>query len=160
MELNHYSGGFIFVKFKDKWYALIVKDRRYNEPKAAGGMSEGLESPEATVLREMMQELGISVVDIVQVHEVQVNDVHSQYFFLVTKANNLPSLDEKRMLKEIKGGKPGDELEMSWITLEQFAQCIYWRQTDAFNKAVVKMAELDRDFCIDNMKILQRIQTS
>lgn len=158
LTTNHFSSGFLFVKFGVCWYALTVKDKRYKDSKAAGGMAEAEESPEATVRRELMQELGISVTDLIPIHDEQISEGHTQFYFLVTKASSLPALDEKRELKEIKGGKPGDQLEMSWITLKQFSECIYWRQVKAFHKAVIKMAELDRDFCIDNMKILEKIE--
>ena len=159
MLTNHFCAGYIFQKIDGIWYALIVKDRRFKEPKAAGGMSADGEDPGATLRRELRQELGVDVVSAVFVHEVNKRN-HTQYFFLVTEVNGLPAIDEKRELREIKAGVPGDALDMSWVTLEEFSQQIYKGQFEAFSKAVIKMAEEDRVFCRDNMKILDQFPVS
>jgi len=152
MSTNHFSAGYIFQKIEGIWYVLVVKDKRFNEPKAAGGMSEDDEDSITTLRRELRQELGVDVIEAVIVHEVNKGD-HTQYFFLVTEVRGLPAIDEKRELREIKAGVPGDALDMSWVTLDEFSRRVYKGQYEAFQKAVKKMAE-DRTFCMDNLKYL------
>jgi 8-oxo-dGTP pyrophosphatase MutT (NUDIX family) len=153
MATNHFSAGYIFKKIDDIWYVLSIKDKRFNEPKAAGGMSEVGEDPIATLRRELRQELGVDVINAVLVHEVGKQN-HTQYFFLITEVSGLPAIDEKRELREIKAGVPGDVLDMSWVTLDEFSKKVYKGQREAFSKAVIKKAEDDRVFCMDNLNLL------
>ena len=156
MATNHFSAGYIFQKIENVWYVLTVQDERFRDLKAAGGMSADGEDPITTLRRELRQELGVEVIDAVLVHEVDKKN-HIQYYFLVTNVSGLPTLDEKRELREIKAGVPGDVLHMCWATLDEFARRVYKGQYEAFSKAVIKMAE-DRTFCMDNMKLLSRFE--
>ncbi len=153
MTTNHFSAGYIFQKIDNVWYVLTVQDKRFRDLKAAGGMSADGEDPIATLRRELRQELGVEVINAVLVHEVSKTN-HVQYYFLVTEVSGLPTLDEKRELREIKAGVPGDALDMRWATLEEFSRRVYKGQYEAFSRAVIKMAEGDRAFCMDNMKLL------
>ena len=153
--VSHFSAGFFWKKFGDIWYALVVQDKRFKDKKAAGGMGNEGETPLATLIRELRQELGVEVVSAVWVHDMLMKN-HIRYFFLVTEVNGLPALDEKRTLAESKAGKTGDVLEMCWMTMRDFADQIYPKQIPAFAKAIAEMAVLDQAFCNDNMDILRR----
>ncbi|MFA5935111.1 MAG: NUDIX hydrolase [Candidatus Paceibacterota bacterium] len=160
VEKEHFSAVYIFKSFlvlgKKIWYVLSVKDKRFNDLKAAGGMSNSGEDPKATAIREGMQELGVMITDMIFVHECfRVN--HYQYYFLATEVSNLPELDDERKMSEIKGKKPGDSLHMRWVNLVEFSQCVYKGQFVAFKKALLKKAELDQVFAMDNIKLLRNL---
>jgi 8-oxo-dGTP pyrophosphatase MutT (NUDIX family) len=157
MDTSHFSAGFIFKKFGSVWYTLIVRDKRFSDLKAAGGMWAEGENPLDTLYREFRQELGVEVRKAIHVHEVKkVN--HIQHFFLVTDVTGLPELDEKRELKEIKGGRIGDVLEVSWVTMKEFSQRIYHGQIPAFAKAIAEMATPSQEFCDDNVGLLRQFE--
>jgi 8-oxo-dGTP pyrophosphatase MutT (NUDIX family) len=153
MDTSHFSAGFILKKFGDDWYALVVQDKRFRDLKAAGGMWIEGESPLDTLRRELRQELGVELVGAELVYEVSTNG-HTKHFFLATEVNGLPAIDEKRELKEIRAGKPGDILEMRWMKMLEFADRIYSGQIPAFAKAITQMACISREFCNDNTMLL------
>jgi len=144
MVESHFSAGFIRQKINGVWYFLTVRDRRFKNLKTAGGMSSGEETPEETLCRELRQELGIEVVRAEHIH-VEHMVGHDRHFFLVHETKDLPALDERRVLAESKGGKPGDVLEMRWATLDEFAERIYHEQGCAFGKILAEMS-IDEDF--------------
>jgi ADP-ribose pyrophosphatase YjhB (NUDIX family) len=152
MAESHFSAGFIFKKFGNFWYALIVRDLRFKDLKDAGGMWIDGEDPLTTLIRESRQELGVEVIKAELVHEVPARD-HIKHFFLVTEVNGLPALDEKRELKEIKGGRQGDVLEMRWVKMDDFAQNIYQGQVPAFAKALA-VAASNAEFFRDNENLI------
>lgn len=152
MAESHFSAGFIFKKFADAWYALTVRDMRFQDLKAAGGMWVEGEAPLTTLIRELRQELGVEVVNTELIYEDSTGN-HSKHFYLVTEVSDLPALDEKRLLKEFRAGKQGDVLEMSWTKLNDFGERIYSGQMVAFSKALA-LAAKNQEFFKDNQKLV------
>ena len=154
--VSHFSAGFFWKKFGDIWYALVVQDKRFRDLKAAGGMWIEGEGPMATLIREFRQELGVELVSAIWVHDVLKTN-HTRHFFLATEVNGLPALDERRELKETKAGKPGDTLEMCWVTMREFADRIYSEQVPAFAKALAESAK-DSRFFAENSQVIGRFE--
>jgi ADP-ribose pyrophosphatase YjhB (NUDIX family) len=153
MAGSHFAAGFIFRKAGNDWHALVVRDMRFREFKAAGGMWVEGETPIDTLRREFAEELGVVLQAAVLVHQVTKGD-HEQYYFLVTGVDNLPPMEGRREVVEEAAGKRGDALEVRWVSIETFIRGVYHGQRDALGKAIEQMGRLSPEFCMDNQRWL------
>jgi 8-oxo-dGTP pyrophosphatase MutT (NUDIX family) len=153
MAGSHFAAGFIFRKAGNDWHALVVRDMRFREFKAAGGMWVEGETPLDTLRREFAEELGVVLRKAELVHQVTKGD-HEQYYFLATEVESLPPMERSWEVVEEQAGKRGDALEVRWVTMETFARGIYHGQRAAFGKAVEQMGRLSPEFCMDNQRWL------
>lgn len=168
---NHYSGVFICNLPTDpsNLMVLCVQDRRFNEVKMPGGMSEAVsggreETAEETMRREAISETGVQVLAAKMVlKETRLN--HERYFFMATEVSGLPDLDSPARLVTEKNPRGGsvEELTCYWLPLREFARHLFPSQYTAFGQVLNELAmdeKTGQAFCMAYTDVLSRFTMS
>jgi ADP-ribose pyrophosphatase YjhB (NUDIX family) len=159
---SHFASGVIFAFYpqEKKWYILgaTVKGFPMIRVKIPGGTNNEFpkETPLETLKREVKEEMELEVINSTVVHSYNVSgkisgDIHTRYFYLVTKFSG------KFPIKYVHDfDDDGDAVSVKWWTVEDMDTFIFQNHKDGFEKAFLEMSEICPDFKAHNMGLYEK----